>query len=160
MQAQEEAARAAELKRRSKVLQRGLPRPALPGDQPAGPAPGADGPGLPPRERAERLLAQELAALLAHDNAKYPLKVGGCFVGLIPVSVDVCPQIFEGCHKVVIFEGMVCSGGCRGSQLLLDVFHLVKKTSCQFDNFSFCAGAQEGQEEEGRRCSCRRHALH
>jgi pre-mRNA-splicing factor CDC5/CEF1 len=77
MQAQEEAARAAELKRRSKALQRGLPRPALPGDSPAGPAPGADGPGLPPRERAERLLAQELAALLAHDNAKYPLKVGG-----------------------------------------------------------------------------------
>jgi pre-mRNA splicing factor component len=84
VQAQEEEARAAELKRRSQVLQRGLPRPALPGDAPAGPAPGADGPGLPPRERAERLLAQELAALLAHDSAKYPLKVG--MSALVPVQ--------------------------------------------------------------------------
>lgn len=36
---------------------------------------GVDGPALPPRERAERLLAQEVAALLSHDNAKYPVKV-------------------------------------------------------------------------------------
>jgi len=35
-----------------------------------------DGPSVPGRERAERLLAQEMEALLAYDNAKYPLKVG------------------------------------------------------------------------------------
>lgn len=64
----------AELRRRSKALQRGLPRPATVASV-AGAAPAVDGPSVPGRERAERLLAQEMEALLAHDNAKYPLKV-------------------------------------------------------------------------------------
>lgn len=59
---------------RAQVLQRGLPRPAALGLvlplQPEG-----DLAALPAAEAAERLLRSELAALLKHDNAAYPIGV-------------------------------------------------------------------------------------
>ena len=73
-QAQEAARVEAELRLRSSALRQGLPRPATLAGV-AGAAPAVDGPSVPPRERAERLLAQEMEALLQHDAAKYPLKV-------------------------------------------------------------------------------------
>ncbi|KAK9842456.1 hypothetical protein WJX81_000971 [Elliptochloris bilobata] len=63
----------AELKRRSQVLQRGLPRPTAPAPV-AGARPAPDASRAGAREAAEALLAAELAALLAHEAAKYPLK--------------------------------------------------------------------------------------
>jgi len=76
-QAAEAARVAAELKLRSQVLQRGLPRPAAVTVAPtAGPA--AVGPAAAgAREQAERLIANELGTLLAHDNAAYPVVAGG-----------------------------------------------------------------------------------
>ncbi|WIA33069.1 hypothetical protein OEZ86_006225 [Tetradesmus obliquus] len=66
-----EAARQAEERKKSQVLQRGLPRPSsiqgLP--QPKAPAELA---AMSLRERAEAELAAELAALVEHDNAAYP----------------------------------------------------------------------------------------
>ena len=56
----------------AQVLQRGLPRPTAPPAAGARPAP--DQARLGAREAAEALLANELAALLAHEAAKYPVK--------------------------------------------------------------------------------------
>lgn len=56
----------------AQVLQRGLPRPVAPPPAAARPAPDAARMGA--REAAEALVAAELAILLAHDAAKYPLK--------------------------------------------------------------------------------------
>lgn len=56
----------------TQVLQRGLPRPVAPPPAAAQPAPDAARVGA--REAAETLVAAELAVLLAHDAAKYPLK--------------------------------------------------------------------------------------
>lgn len=76
-QAAEAARVREELKLRSQVLQRGLPRPApAPAPSAAAPGPTAQGPGGGgAREQAERLIAHELAALLAHDSAAHPAAV-------------------------------------------------------------------------------------
>lgn len=66
-----EAARAAEEARKSAALRRGLPRPADLDGLPAARGDGEIG-KLSLRERAEELVARELARLLAHDAAKYP----------------------------------------------------------------------------------------
>ncbi|KAF6264690.1 pre-mRNA splicing factor component-domain-containing protein [Scenedesmus sp. NREL 46B-D3] len=67
-----EAARQAEERKKSQVLQRGLPRPVsiqgLP--QPKAPAELA---AMSLRERAEAELVAELAALVEHDNAAHPI---------------------------------------------------------------------------------------
>lgn len=70
--AREAAARAAEeaaeLRRRSAAIRRGMPRPAPESTGPAAAAGGGD-----PTE-AEALIAAELALVLEHDAAKYPAK--------------------------------------------------------------------------------------
>ncbi|GAB4822419.1 hypothetical protein N2152v2_009465 [Parachlorella kessleri] len=71
--AEAEAQRQAELRKRSQVLQRGLPRPAtldlLPERRPD------DQLGrLSAREQAEELLNREMASLLSFEAAKYPLR--------------------------------------------------------------------------------------
>ncbi|GLC50856.1 hypothetical protein PLESTB_000439400 [Pleodorina starrii] len=78
-----ERRRLEELKK-SKALQRQLPRPlsvdSLPGPKPAAAvaAGGAGGAGgfVGLRERAEELVAAEMAALLTHDAIKYPVRDG------------------------------------------------------------------------------------
>ncbi|KAL4447677.1 hypothetical protein ABPG75_004896 [Micractinium tetrahymenae] len=67
-----EAARQAELRKRSNVLQRGLPRPASLDLLPQ-PRPDAQLERLSARELAEELLHRELAALVSYEAAKYPL---------------------------------------------------------------------------------------
>lgn len=70
--AEAKAAQEAELRLRSKALQRGLPRPfAL--DLLPQPRPDGQLSGLGAAERAEELINREVLALLEHDNAKYPL---------------------------------------------------------------------------------------
>eukprot|EP00887_Chlorella_sp_A99_P003055 scaffold9.g3055.t1 len=71
--AAEEARRAAELRRRSQVMQRGLPRPATLDLLPA-PRPDGELGGLGLRELAQELLAREVAALIGFEAAKFPLK--------------------------------------------------------------------------------------
>ncbi|KAL6764025.1 pre-mRNA splicing factor component-domain-containing protein [Haematococcus lacustris] len=69
----EAAQRAAEEeKKKSKALQRGLPRP-LSLDQLPSPRPATELPKLSLRERAEDLVVREVARLLEHDAAKYPV---------------------------------------------------------------------------------------
>jgi pre-mRNA-splicing factor CDC5/CEF1 len=66
-----EAARAAEERKRSSALRRGLPRPRhLDGLPPPRAEPELAGAGL--RERAEEEVARELARLLQHDASRYP----------------------------------------------------------------------------------------
>jgi pre-mRNA-splicing factor CDC5/CEF1 len=74
VQAAAAAAAEAELKKRSQVLQRGLPRPAA--AVASSSAPSVEGPpGGGERGNAERLIAHEMALLVAHDNAAYPIAV-------------------------------------------------------------------------------------
>ncbi|KXZ44260.1 hypothetical protein GPECTOR_70g491 [Gonium pectorale] len=72
---EEERRRLEELKK-SKALQRQLPRPLtvdnLPAPRPAPAGPSADPAAL--RERAEELVAAEMVTLLMHDAIKYPVK--------------------------------------------------------------------------------------
>uniref|UniRef100_A0A7S0WNZ6 Uncharacterized protein n=1 Tax=Chlamydomonas leiostraca TaxID=1034604 RepID=A0A7S0WNZ6_9CHLO len=73
----EEAERAAaEEKKKSKALQRGLPRPTSTDLLPA-PRPAHEAPKLSLRERAEDLLVREMRAVLEHDAAKYPVIPAG-----------------------------------------------------------------------------------
>ncbi|GFR40753.1 hypothetical protein Agub_g1364 [Astrephomene gubernaculifera] len=69
-----ERRRQEELKK-SKALQRQLPRPlsvdSLPGPKPA---PSSSAPAAALRDRAEELVAAEMAALLTHDAIKYPVR--------------------------------------------------------------------------------------
>eukprot|EP00878_Enallax_costatus_P014008 GHUV01014649.1.p1 GENE.GHUV01014649.1~~GHUV01014649.1.p1 ORF type:complete len:761 (+),score=332.12 GHUV01014649.1:659-2941(+) len=69
-----EAARQAAERKKSKVLQLGLPRPTSIDKLPPPKAP-AELAAMSLRERAEAELYAELAALVAHDNATYPIKV-------------------------------------------------------------------------------------
>lgn len=75
IRAAEEARRQIELKKRSQVLQRGLPRPpAIPQPPPAEEAEAAaarDGPSL--LRAAEALVARELSSFISFETAKYPL---------------------------------------------------------------------------------------
>lgn len=74
VQAVQAADAEAELKKRSQVLQRSLPRPA--GGTATSSAPSVEGPpGAGDRSYAERLIAHEMATLVAHDNAAYPVAV-------------------------------------------------------------------------------------
>lgn len=56
------------------MLQRGLPRPVSLAGLPEAQRMGEDGRALSAREAAEALVHREMAALLAHDAAKYPLR--------------------------------------------------------------------------------------
>lgn len=74
VQAAQAADAEAELKKRSQVLQRSLPRPAT--ATASSSAPSVEGPpGAGERSNAERLIAHEMANLVAHDDAAYPVAV-------------------------------------------------------------------------------------
>lgn len=72
-QALQKAREEAELRKRSQVLQRGLPRPKTLDSLPAV-RPEASLQNLALKEAAEALLQNELVLLLQHDAAKYPFK--------------------------------------------------------------------------------------
>eukprot|EP00775_Hariotina_reticulata_P012657 gene12657-12784_t len=68
-----EAARLAEERKKTKVLQLGLPRPTTVEQLPQPKAPGELA-AMSLRERAEAELMAEVAALVQHDNSTYPFK--------------------------------------------------------------------------------------
>lgn len=101
----------AELRKRSQVLQRNLPRPATPIHPERGPT----GREQLPKEAAELMIHAELVSLQEHDNIKYPLKASkknsSSGVGRQPSSFeDFGEDVIGAAHELVTAEAAAVRG--------------------------------------------------